>query len=78
MVIRRLSADGRAARTTHQTSSSTFVRNLIASTTTRTVYQKSIKVSDEQMSALSIVHEDFHPRWNCMTQPRQILDLAAA
>jgi transposase len=65
------------------------VRDLIASTTTRTglkvraridrtVYQKGIKVSDEQMSALSIVREDFHPEWNYMMLPRPVLDLAAA
>ncbi len=66
------------------------VRDLIASTTTRTglkvraridrtVYPKGIKVSDEQMDALSIVREtDFHPEWNYMMLPRPVLDLAAA
>ena len=64
------------------------VRDLIASTTTRTglkvraridrtVYQKGIKVSDQQMGTLSIVREDFHGEWNYMMLPRPVLDIAA-
>ena len=64
------------------------VRDLIASTTTRTglrvraridrtVYPRGIKVSDQQMDALSIVREDFHGEWNYMMLPRPVLDIAA-
>ena len=37
---------------------------------TRT-YEKGIKVSDEQMAALAITGDDFHPEWNYTIKPRR-------
>ena len=65
------------------------VRNLIASTTTRTglvvratidrtVYQRGIRVPDAVMDALSIVRHDFRGEWNYLVRVRASLDLGAA
>ena len=54
---------------------------LIASTTTtqgltiqcaldKGLYPKGIKVSDQEMDALSLVREDFHGEWNYTISPR--------
>lgn len=35
----------------------------------RTIYPKGIKVSDEQMAALNIEHDEFHGEWNDTIRP---------
>ena len=65
------------------------VRNLIASTTTktglvvraridRTVYERGIRVPQEVMDSLEIVRNDFHGEWNYLVRVRRTLDLGAA
>jgi len=55
---------------------------LIAATTTKTgltvrceldenSYAKGVKVSDDEMRALNITHDLFHPEWNYIIAPRQ-------
>ncbi len=55
---------------------------LIANTTTKTglkirceldpnAYPKGIKISDEQMAALNIKRDSFHPEWNYSISPRR-------
>jgi hypothetical protein len=55
---------------------------LIGATTTKTglriecaldtrTYEKGIKVSDEEMAALNIAGDDFHPEWNYTIKPRR-------
>jgi hypothetical protein len=62
--------------TTHLT-----VVELIASTSTKTgltvrceldtrFYPKGIKVSDEEMAALNMKGDTFHPKWNYTISPR--------
>ena len=66
------------------------VVELIAATTTKTgltvaceldttEYLKGIKVTDDEMQALAITRNDFHPEWNYTITPRapdRVLDLA--
>jgi hypothetical protein len=58
------------------------VVELIAATTTKTglrveceldnsTYQKGIKVSDAEMDAIAITHDEFHPEWNYTISPRK-------
>lgn len=58
------------------------VVELIAATTTKTglrveceldntTYQKGIKVSDAEMNAIAITHDEFHPEWNYTISPRK-------
>ena len=58
------------------------VVELIAATTTRTglkiesaldtrTYEKGIKVSDAEMTALDITGDTFHPEWNYTIRPRR-------
>ena len=60
------------------------VVELIASTTTRTGltvrceldtrdYEKGIEVSDEEMAALNITGDTFHPEWNYTISPRAMM-----
>ena len=55
---------------------------LIGATTTKTglkiecaldtrTYEKGIKVSDDEMAALNIAGDDFHPEWNYTIKPRR-------
>jgi hypothetical protein len=55
---------------------------LIGATTTKTglkiecaldtrIYEKGIKVSDDEMAALNIAGDDFHPEWNYTIKPRR-------
>ena len=55
--------------------------SLIGATTTKTglkiecalderIYQKGIKISNAEMSALNITSDDFHPEWNYTIKPR--------
>ena len=57
-----------------------FVIDLISSTTTakglkvkakldETLYEKGIKITDEEFERLSIVRDDFHGEWNYVIQP---------
>jgi hypothetical protein len=57
------------------------VVELIANTTTKTgltirceldtnTYPKGIKVSEEQMAALNLKGDEFHPDWNYSISPR--------
>lgn len=34
------------------------------------VYEKAIKVTDEQMAAVNLVQADFHGEWNYTIKPR--------
>jgi len=58
------------------------VVELIANTTTKTgltirceldsnIYQKGIKVSDEEMATLNLKGDEFHPDWNYTISPRE-------
>ena len=57
------------------------VVNLISATTTRTglkvyarldprEYPKDVKASDEQLAAVELTGDGFHPEWNCRIKPR--------
>jgi len=57
------------------------VVNLIGATTTRTglkvyarldprEYPKDVKVSDEQLAAVELSGDGFHPEWNYRIKPR--------
>lgn len=59
--------------------------NLIGSTTTKTglkincqlddkIYQKGIKISDEEMAKLNIIRDDFHGEWNYKFSPIYLTD----
>ena len=61
--------------------SRTAVVELIAATTTKAglkvacaldtkIYEKGIKVSDDEMAALDIRGDEFHPEWNYTVHPR--------
>ena len=60
-----------------------MIVNLIGATTTRTglevlarldqgSYPKNLKVSDAELSAVSLEGHDFHPEWNYTIKPRVV------